>query len=125
MDDPLGVREPEAIRDLDRDPHRVGGFERTDLLDPLLHGTAGEVLHHDERRIVDLADVVDRDDVRMRELCESSRLLHEHPAKVAVRGRGGIENLQRHVAIQSLVAGEVNLRRSTHTERLLDLVPTL
>jgi len=61
----------------------------------------------------------------VRKLRQGPRFLHEHPAEIAV-GRGrGVEHLQRDVAIQGLVAGEVDLRRAAHTERLFDLVSTL
>lgn len=125
VNDALRVREREPVRHLDRDADRVAGLERTGLLDALLHRSAREVLHDDERRIVDLADVVDGHDVRMRKLRERARFLHEHPAEVSI-GRGcRIEDLERNVAVQRLVAGEVDLRRAAHSERLLDLVPTL
>ena len=125
VNDPFRVRERESVGDLDRDAHRVAGLQRTGLLDALLHRSARQVLHDDERGIVDLADVVDRDDVRMRKLCERSGFFDEHSAKIPV-GRGlGIEDLESNVAVQGLVPGEVNLRRSAHAERLLDLVATL
>ena len=125
MDDALRVRERKAVGDLDRDTDRFARVERTGALDLLLQRSAGEVLHDDERRAIDLAHVVDGDDVRVGELRQSARFLDEHPAGIAVSGRGRIEHLQRDVAVQCLVAGEVDLRRAAHTERLLDLVSAL
>jgi hypothetical protein len=61
----------------------------------------------------------------MRKLRERAGFFHEHPAEVSVGRSRGVEDLQGNVAIQGLVSGEVNLRRAAHSERLLDLVPTL
>ncbi len=125
MNDAFRMREGEPVRHLHRDADSVAGLEGTGLLDALLHRTAGEVLHDNERRIVDFADVVDRDDVRVRKLRERARFLHEHPAEVSIGCGRGVEDLQGNVAVERLIAGEVDLRRAAHSERLLDLVPTL
>ena len=125
MDDALPVGELEAVRDLDRDADGVAGPQRPAALDPLLQRAAGQVLHHDERGAVDLAHVVDGDDVRMRELRERARLLDEHPSGLAIGGGRGIEDLDRDLAVEGGVLGEVDLRRASGPDRLDDPVAAL
>ncbi len=56
------MREVQPVGDLDRDPRRVGDRERSGAVDALLQRSAAEVLHDDERKTVDLTDVVYGDD---------------------------------------------------------------
>ena len=113
MDDALRVGEREAVRDLDGDAHRVGGLERTRPLDAALDRSAREVLHHDVRKVVDLADVEDRDDIRVGELGKRARFLHEHAAQVAVGGGRGVEDLDGDLALERGVLRQVDLGRPT------------
>ena len=125
MDDPLPVREADPVRDIDRDADRVAGAEGAAALDPLFQRAPWEMLHHDERQTVDLADVVDGDDVRVGELRECARFLHEELTELAVGRGGGVEDLDRHLAVERCVLGEVDLRRATGPDGLDDPVAAL
>jgi len=61
------------------------------------------------RKPIDLADIEDTDDVRVGELRERARFLHEELAEGVV-GRGvGVENLDRYLAAERGVLREVDL----------------
>ena len=68
--------------------------------------SAAHELHHHEHVLAVLADVVDRDDVRVRgEARGGARLaLEAHPGAV-VLAEVGAEHLDRHAAVQQLVVG--------------------
>ena len=125
MDDPLRVREREPGRELGRHVDRPARSERSGRLDQVLERSTRQVLHHDKGRPIDLAHVVHRHDVAMRELCERPRFLHEALAKVRVRGGRRVQDLERDVAVQRLVAGEVHPRGAPDAERLFDPVAAL
>ncbi len=121
-------------------PHPVGGVERlTDLPDDahqachrdrplqgeLSKGLAGEVLHH----AVDPAsglfhEVVNLDDVLVTDPVDRPRLLKEALQLRAVGGELFLEDLDRHLAIQLGVAGEVDAPHSPLANQLLQLVAT-
>src|SRR5204862_3412209 len=109
-----------AARDGVSESHRGGERERSRAFDPLLERRAGDVLHDDERKAVDLTDVVDADDVRVGELGEGPRFLHEELAQGAV-GRGvRVEDLDRDLAAERGVLSEVDLRGAACADRLED-----
>ena len=116
------MRERETVRDVDGVAHGVGWRERPGALESLLQRSARQMLHDDERRAVDLADVVDRDDARMREGCERARFLREHAARLAVRGGLCIEDLDRDLTLEGEVLSEVDLGRAASPDRFNDLV---
>src|SRR5438132_13682212 len=61
----------------------------------------------------------------MRELRERARLLDEHPSGLAIGGGRGIEDLDRDLAVEGGVLGEVDLRRASGPDRLDDPVAAL
>ena len=109
VDDALRMGERESVRDLDGDAHGVAGLERTHALDATFERSAREVLHHDVRKVVHLADVEDGDDVRVGELGKRARFLHEHAAQVAVSGGRGVEDLDGDLALERGVLRQVDL----------------
>ena len=109
VDDALPVRERETVRDLGGLCHRIERRERSAALDALLERPAGKVLHDDERQAIDLADVVHRDDARVGERGERARFLDEHLAEDRIRSRGGIQDLDRDLAVEHGVLREVDL----------------
>ena len=109
MDDPLAVREREAVRDVDGERDRVHRREGSGPLEPLLQRAAREMLHDDEGKALDLADVVDGDDAGVGERRERARLFDEHLAERRIGRRGPIEDLDGDLAIQRRVVGEIDL----------------
>ena len=98
---------------------------------PLLHQAllkvrevaAGEVLH---REVVQLrlghADVVDRDDVRVRKRRERARLLHEAAREVRVVRERRLHDLQRDLAVERRLQGKVDGRHAALADLALDEV---
>ena len=84
---------------------------------------AVDVLHRDVRDAVGLADVEDLDDVRVRQPRGDPPLAEEARAQVVVAGEILGETLERDVAAELDVAGEVDHGHRAVTERPLDLVP--
>ena len=104
MDDALLVRGFERVGDLLRDRQHVGERQRTAPDD------RGEVLTIDElhhERV--LLDAVDRADVRMVERGEQLRLAREPSQAAGVSRKELGQDLQRNVAIESGVAGAIDL----------------
>ena len=122
MDDPARVRECQAARDLDRQTNGLAHGQRAVPVDALLERVAGQVLHDDVGEPVDLADVVDRHDVRVGELREGLGLADEQLAQALIAGGLRVQDLDGDVTVERLVAGEVDLGGSAHPERLQDAV---
>ena len=65
VDDAVAVRELERVGDVGRDPGRFHRRERAVSVEHVAERLPVDVLHHDEGRVVLLAPVVHRDDVRV------------------------------------------------------------
>ena len=127
VDDPAPVRVIEGVRDGHRDLRDAVPRERDLLLQELLEILPLDVLHRDEGRLgLDLlADVVDRDDVRVRERSGRLRLAHEPFVELAllvVVLRGGPDRLEGHPAPDDRVAPEVHDAHRSLAELALHLV---
>jgi hypothetical protein len=81
-----------------------------------------DVLHRDEVHALVLADVVDRDDVRMIQARRGSRFLDEALAAFGVEGGFAAQDLDRHGPAQSCIDGAVHGPHPAFTERLQELV---
>ncbi len=106
--------------------HRVGIIERAgdlqrDLQDSLdrqffaalqgvRQGLAFQQLHHDVGDFVELADVVDRDNVGMREKTRGLGLLEEAVEVLLVDGMILLEDFHRPGAVDFRIVGAVNIR---------------
>src|SRR3990170_7521088 len=73
----------------------------------IVQRSAFDQLHHDVGRVLDLADVVDGDDVGMVELGGGLRLMHQ-PRPPGSAQAGFAQYLDRHVTLELLVAGAVD-----------------
>jgi hypothetical protein len=69
-----------------------------------------------------VADVVDRDDVRVGEGCERPHLALESSERLGVAGERRRQDFDRHLAAEARVAGAVDLAHATSAERADDLV---
>ena len=107
MDEPARVGGIECACDLLEDADRPGGVERP-LAQQLFQVGAVDEAHRDVQLPVDLAGVVDRDDVRMLERGGQARLAEEALAERDVVGQVGCEQLQRDVAVEREVVGAVH-----------------
>ena len=94
------------------------------------HGTALDVgaqrlaleqLHRDEGLALVLAEIVDGDHVRAVELGHDLRLALE-ARPIVVAGARAVDHLQRDLAAERLLNGDVDLAHATAPERALDAV---
>ena len=92
------------------------------LLQPIGQRLAFQVLHHEERRAVVLADVVERADVRMIELRDRARFAVEPLAELRVGGEALGQDLDRDGAIEARVARLVDLAHAARADRRRDFV---
>src|SRR5687767_5820763 len=92
----------------------VPGHHRSDV-------AAFDELHSDVCERLNAADVVDRDDVWMVQGGCCARLLLEPPQRINGRCLRR-QNLQRNVAIQTGVAGAIDLTHTSRPERREDFI---
>ena len=119
VDEPALVCEVERLRDLGAENERALGIERTGPQERL-HVAALDVAHRDEQMPALLADVVDRDDVRVLERGGVLRLAQEALAEGVVLGQLGREQLQRNVPLQARVVRTVDDAHAAAADELLD-----
>ena len=121
VDDAGAMRLVERRRDLDRDLQRLVERQRA-LRQPVGQRLAFEVLHDEKRRALLLADVVERADVRMRELAIGAAFAVEPFAELRVGGQRVGEDLDRDGAVEARVARLVHLAHAARADRGGDLV---
>jgi hypothetical protein len=110
MHDAVAMRVVERTGDLAHDPQRgvrVLGDERGGRA-----GAARLVFHRHVRGARVLADVEDRDDVRMAQVRGDARFAQEAPCRARVLREGRRQHLQRDLARERLLHGEVHQRHS-------------
>jgi hypothetical protein len=119
MHDALRMRVIECLRSLLEPAKGHSRRRRPRRSQPLLEGAAAHVLHHDVRLPSGLADVEDRDDVRVaREPRRRARLAGKAPLHrfvVDVRRR---EELQRDNASQHRVGGAIDVAHRAARDQL-------
>ena len=103
VDDALLVRGGEAARDLERDLDRLAGRQRP-VLQPLAERLALQQLHRRVDGALLAAEVVDGEDVRVREGGDRLRLALEAPERVGILGEVPRQDLDRHLALELRVA---------------------
>ncbi len=108
MDDALLVREVETGAEFRDDVDLL--LERQGRLGAHAPGEvlAAQELHHDERRVVFLAEFEDRDDIAVLEFRGHPGLTVEARARRLVGGEVGRHDLDRHFSLEDRVAAEVH-----------------
>jgi hypothetical protein len=89
----------------------------------LLEIASFHVAHGDEEHAVLFVGVVDRDDVRMFKRCSQLRLSDEPLAEIGVLPILRKQDLERDLAPESLVRGEIHGAHAAATEQSLDPIP--
>ena len=109
MDDAVSVRRVQCGRSLLEPAERLVARRRS-LLQPVLEGATLEMLHDDERAAAPLADVEDRDRVRLRGEARGCKRLpcEPRPDRFVARVPLG-EDLDRNGAAEDLVLGSKDL----------------
>jgi hypothetical protein len=86
--------------------------------------TADE-LHHHEVGVAGLAPVVDGDDVGVPEHARGAGLAAEPIDEGGIVGQIGMEDLERHIAVEDRVVGSVDLAHAAGSDAGYDLVPAV
>ncbi len=102
VDHALVVRVPESRADLDRDLCRAAGVDPAGL-QQLAKALPVHVLHHDVVEGAGLAEVVDPDDVLVRQLRERTRLAREPLGEAGLLAELGPQDLERDPAVELLL----------------------
>ncbi|MNZ08879.1 hypothetical protein D3C78_256950 [compost metagenome] len=89
----------------------------------LLEGAVGQVLHGHVVVAAGIADVVDGHGVRMRQPRQGLALPQEALAEAAVGGQRRAHDLQRHLALQRTLGGQIDRGHGAVAQLALDLVP--
>ncbi|WSA37386.1 hypothetical protein OG946_08345 [Streptomyces sp. NBC_01808] len=109
MDDADGVGGRQRGADPVGQLQRAAGLQRALLLDDLAEGRAVDLLHHEEEHALVHTPVVQRHHIRMADLRGGDRLAREPRRQVAARVVVEDEQLERHVAVQVVVAAGPDL----------------
>ena len=115
----MGVAERPG--DLAHDGQRLLGWQAF-AADALLQRAAVDVLHRHVVAAAIVADVVDRDDVRMLQLRERFALAQEALAELFVDREGRCHDLQRDTPVQRALGGEIDGGHRAGAELALDVI---
>ena len=122
MDEAFGVGAGEAAADLDRIGDGFVDGQGPEPADPVLEGLARHVFEDDVGVAGVLARVDHLDDVRMREPGYRARLAPETLELVGLVGYLAVQDLDRDLAVESLVDAEVDGRHAAAAELRLEPV---
>ena len=122
VDDAMGVRVLQCLTDLRGVVQRLDGAEYTMLRHALLERLAFDKLHDDILRLPAVADIVDRDDIRLREHGDRVCLRLEAVFQLSVRRHFITQDLDGDIAVQLVAHGLVNDRHAAAADDLQDLV---
>ena len=125
VNDSVVVREGECARDVAGDVRRLSVGELLAFLQDLGKRFSAHVLHSDEVGVVDLAPVVDGDDVWMLQTSRGLSFATEPFHECWICRVFGKQNLQRNRTIEQGVVGEEDLGHTTTTDAALDSVATI
>jgi hypothetical protein len=117
VDDADGVRRGERLRRVEQDREEVLHADRRIGVERVAEGHPVEQLHDEvEDAVVHLPDVEHVDDVRVVDLRRGARLAREALARVLVRGRVRVHELDREVAAGARVDRAPDLAHAADTE---------
>ena len=125
VDDAMGVRVLQRLADLRGVVQRLSGAEYAVLCHALLERLALDELHDDILRLSAVADIVDRDDIRLREHGDRVRLRLEAVFQLGVRRHLIAQDLDGDIAVQLVAHGLVNDRHAAAADDLQDLVAVI
>ena len=102
------VRGGESVRGLQDDLRRTGIADAPFRLDHRLHGASVDELHGEVVHAVVVADVEDRDDVRMGQSARGARLAREARQELLVAGEVIAEDFDRYEAVEGFLVAFVD-----------------
>ena len=122
VDDAVGVRVLQRLADLRGVVQRLRGAEYTVLCHALLERLALDELHDNILRLAAVADIVDRDDIRLREHGDRVRLRLKAVFQLGIRRHLIAQDLDGNIAVQLVAHGLVDDRHAAAADDLQDLV---
>jgi hypothetical protein len=123
MNDAFLMRRGQAARDLHRDVDRAPRRQRS-LRQPVAKRLAIEQLRDDEPQTALVADVIQREDIRMVQGRDGAGLLFEPAQSIAIRCDRCGKNLDGDVAMEAGVTSAIDFAHPAGTDRGGDLVRT-
>jgi hypothetical protein len=123
VNDPLRVSGGQAADDLQPDFDRLARRKRA-AFEALAKGRTLEQLHRGVHDAVLASEVVDREDVRVRQRRDGSRLALETRERIGVSGERLGKNLDRDIPAELRVFRPVDFAHPARSERRKDLVGT-
>jgi hypothetical protein len=121
MDDAAAMRTVERAGDFDPVARDLASWQRS-FLEAGGEGFALEVLHHQVVEVVLAPNVVERADVRVRELGDGAGFALEAGADLGIRGEVGGEDLDGDRAAEAGIARLVDLAHSAFAQLLHDSI---
>ena len=121
MDEPADVCGIEGARDLAQEVDDLPRLERP-FPQPRLEVRALDIAHRDEQDAVDLAGLVDGQDVGVVDGCRHLRLALESGAVIEVVRQGGRQDLECHAALESALLRAIHDAHATTTDDGLDAI---
>lgn len=124
----VAVHQPALVRGVERARHLADEHQRSPRCEGAFRSEQRlqvgphHVPHRDVEKPVDLAGLVDGDDVRVIEGRGQLRLAQESDAKPLVLRELGRQELQRHVAFQPQIVAEVDDAHASASQHALDAV---
>jgi hypothetical protein len=120
--EPVRVRGIEGLSDGAEQVERPLRVERSVPLEHTSEVRAGDVAHGDVQEVARLARLVDRHDVRVLEARGQLGLAQEALAEARVLGKARREQLERHLASEARILGEVHVAHAAASHESLDPV---
>src|ERR1700752_415325 len=117
MDDLIVVRVFEWVTNLDGDVDDARDFSRTRLGE----SRSSDELHHEERKSIRFADVVNGNDVWMIECSGSACFAHETFTRIGILRSGG-ENFDGDFSLQFQIGGAIDSSHATASELTIESV---
>ena len=125
VDHTLGMGMLQCLGDLGAEMQRFPPAHGTPLLHVLLEGQPVNELHHDVIGIPGVIHIVDCHDIRMGEHGDGLALRMEPSAEVLVPVQLLLEDLHRHITIETMVHGTIDHGHSAPADLLQDLIPAV
>ena len=122
VDDAVGVRVLQRLADLRGVVQRLRGAEYTVLRHALFERLALDELHDNILRLAAVADIVDRNDIRLREHGDRVRLRLKAVFQLGIRRHLIAQDLDGNIAVQLVAHGLVDDRHTAAADDLQDLV---
>ena len=122
MNDTAGVRVRQRIGHFMQCTSDVVDRQRTALLQSGGEVVAVDAGHHEKDEIADFVDRINRDNIRMAQLCGRFRLAQEARPDVAPERQLRRQQLDSHEPFEALVAGPIDDAHATATDFLVQFI---